>query len=69
LVNKLSPAPSNLSWFKTMKPPLRPDEAFYMIRGESAWGPLVNGAIWDSTAVPERWKDQTVGFRCVKDAP
>jgi hypothetical protein len=34
----------------------------------SAWTPLVDGATWDSTAVPERWKDSSLSFRCAKDA-
>jgi serine/threonine-protein kinase len=68
LVDKLRTPPSDQSPFKALKPPLRPDEAWYMIRGESAWEPLVDGAIWDSSAVPGRWKDLHVGFRCVKSA-
>jgi serine/threonine-protein kinase len=67
LVDKLRTAPSDLRPFQALKPPLRPDDAWYMIRGESAWEPLVDGAIWDSSAVPGRWKDSHVGFRCVKD--
>ncbi|MGD0667456.1 MAG: bifunctional serine/threonine-protein kinase/formylglycine-generating enzyme family protein [Bryobacteraceae bacterium] len=43
-------------------------EAWYMIRGQSAWVSLVDGAVWDSTAVPEGWKDASVGFRCAKNA-
>ena len=68
LVDKLRAAPSDLSPFQSLKPPLRPGEPFYMIRGESAWEALADGVIWDSYAVPERWKDEHVGFRCAKDA-
>lgn len=68
LVDTPRTAPSDLRPFRTLKPPLEPGEAWYMIRGESAWEPLVDAAIWDSSAVPERWKDLKVGFRCVKDA-
>jgi formylglycine-generating enzyme required for sulfatase activity len=67
LVDKQRGAPADLSPFQTLKPPLQPGETWYMIRGESAWEHLDNSAIWDSSAVPERWKDMHVGFRCVKD--
>jgi len=68
LVDKLRPAAADLSPFQSLQPPLRSDEAWYMIRGLSAWTPLVDGATWDSTAVPERWKDSSLSFRCAKDA-
>jgi serine/threonine-protein kinase len=68
LVDKRRPAPSDLRPFRSLKPPLQPDEAWYMIRGQSAWQPLADGAIWDSNGVPERWKERSVGFRCAKDA-
>jgi serine/threonine-protein kinase len=68
LVDKTRPAPADKSPFRSLKPPLQPDEAWYMIRGESALEPLADDAIWDSNGVPERWKQQNVGFRCVKDA-
>jgi serine/threonine-protein kinase len=68
LVDKQRKPLSDQRLFGVLKPPLRPDEAWYMIRGESAWEPLVDAAVWDSSAVPERWKDLHVGFRCVKDA-
>ena len=68
MVDKRRAPPSDLTPFQSLKPPVQPDEAWYMIRGESAWEPLVEQAIWDSSAIPERWKDMHVGFRCVKDA-
>ena len=68
LVDKQRPAPSDLRQFRKMKPPLQPDEAWYMIRGQSAGEPLADSAIWDSNGVPERWKNWSVGFRCAKDA-
>ena len=68
LVDTPRTAPSDLRPFEALKPPLQPGEAWYMIRGESAWEPLVDAAVWDATAVPERWKSLSVGFRCVKDA-
>ncbi len=68
LVDTPRTAPSDLRPFQALQPPLQRGEAWYMIRGESAWEPLVDAAIWDSSAVPERWKSLHVGFRCVKDA-
>jgi serine/threonine-protein kinase len=68
MVDKRRAPPSDLRPFQSLKPPVQPDEAWYMIRGESALDPLVEQAIWDSSAIPERWKDMYVGFRCVKDA-
>ena len=60
--------PSDTRRFQVMKPPPKPDEPWYMIRGESAGEPLAKEVLWDSYAVPERWKDGFIGFRCVKDA-
>jgi serine/threonine-protein kinase len=59
--------PKDIRRFQSMKPPARPDEPWYMIRGQSAAEPLSPDAIWDSYAVPERWKDAFIGFRCAKD--
>jgi formylglycine-generating enzyme required for sulfatase activity len=66
LVDTPRTAPSDPRSLKALK--AQPGEAWYMIRGQSAWVSLVDGAIWDSTAVPEGWKDASVGFRCAKDA-
>jgi serine/threonine-protein kinase len=66
LVDTPRTPPSDPRSLKALK--AQPGEAWYMIRGESAWEPLVDAAIWDSTAVPEGWKDAKVGFRCAKDA-
>ncbi|MGO9228806.1 MAG: bifunctional serine/threonine-protein kinase/formylglycine-generating enzyme family protein [Bryobacteraceae bacterium] len=68
LVDKQRAPAADLTPFKTLQPPLQPGEPWYMIRGESAWEALADAAIWDSTAVPERWKSLHVGFRCVMDA-
>ena len=59
-------APTDKDLLKVLKP--QPGEAWYMIRGQSAWEPLSENVIWDSTAVPEHWKHPSVGFRCAKDA-
>ncbi|MGO9009077.1 MAG: bifunctional serine/threonine-protein kinase/formylglycine-generating enzyme family protein [Bryobacteraceae bacterium] len=66
LVDTPRTPPTDKEVLKVLK--AQPGEAWYMIRGQSAWVSLVDAAIWDSTAVPEGWKDATVGFRCAKDA-
>ncbi|HLK62645.1 MAG TPA: bifunctional serine/threonine-protein kinase/formylglycine-generating enzyme family protein [Bryobacteraceae bacterium] len=54
--DKLTPPPTNA-------------EKWYVIRGESAYEPLVDRVIWDSNTVPARWKAANIGFRCVEDPP
>ena len=60
--------PSNTEAFSSLKPPLGPADRWHMIRGESWHEPLSDNAIWDSAAIPDRWKGLSIGFRCVKDA-
>lgn len=65
-----TPGPGALKYFgQILIPAPGPDEAWYTIRGESfsSQEKLVNGAAWDSTTVPIRWKALNIGFRCVKD--
>jgi formylglycine-generating enzyme required for sulfatase activity len=55
---------------KLLKPAPGPDENWYTIRGQSfvkdeTLDPRV---LYDDTAVPARWKNPNIGFRCVKDA-
>jgi len=38
------------------------------IRGQSAREPLFESVLSDGSAVPERWRERFIGFRCVKDA-
>jgi serine/threonine-protein kinase len=59
--------PKDIRRFLSMQPPPRPEESWYMIRGQSAAEPLAPDVIWDSYAVPERWKDGMIGFRCAKN--
>jgi len=59
--------PKDIRRFESLKPPPRPGEPWYMIRGQSAAEPLLQDVIWDSYAVPERWKDSMIGFRCAKN--
>jgi serine/threonine-protein kinase len=65
-----SPDERNARYFaKKMSPPPGPDESWYCIRGLSYSFKLKDGAVWDSSVVPQRWSDPTIGFRCVKDPP
>jgi eukaryotic-like serine/threonine-protein kinase len=70
LVDQLSdPSQEALKGFAMLNPPARKDEPWYMMRGQSSQDKGIdNNVIWDSAAVPARWKDPYVGFRCVKDA-
>ncbi len=63
------PSPEALKGYQTLKPKPRADEPWYMIRGESCAEPLVDNVIYESAPVPARWKDDYIGFRCVKSAP
>ena len=62
---------------KLLNPPPGPDEAWYEIRGISFRDKLTGksgadfdyGGAWDESAVPARWKDSWIGFRCAKDPP
>ena len=73
------PHPEDVGWFaKHLKPPPGPDEPWYEIRGGSFLyklgakaksGEFLYGGIWDWSAVPARYEDEKLGFRCAKDAP
>lgn len=72
------PIPETVKYFaKFLNPPPGPQELWYEIRGESFFEPLATkapsgdflyGGIWEDSAVPARWKDSKIGFRCVRDA-
>ena len=70
-VEQLStPGPKAVEFFgKALNPPPGPDETWFAIRGQSFRQPtMAENVIWDSFAVPARWKYLDIGFRCVKDA-
>jgi len=70
LVEQLSsPGPKAMEYFRrVLRPPPGPEEPWYMIRGQSFKEPALDAdVIWDSSAIPLRWKDMNIGFRCVKD--
>jgi len=52
---------------RLLQPPPRPEEGWYLIRGGSYRENLAEQVMYDSAIVPARWKDTTVGFRCVLD--
>jgi len=55
---------------KMVSPAPRADEPWYMIRGGSYKESLaeLSNVAFDSTTIPVRYKSDTIGFRCVKDA-
>jgi formylglycine-generating enzyme required for sulfatase activity len=65
---KVAPDADERRYFgELLKPPPSPEEEWYPIRGGSfKEGRLPTTVI--STAVPARWKDPNLGFRCVRDA-
>lgn len=71
------PIPETVRYFASkLNPPPGPQELWYEIRGLSFHDKLAAktgadfdyGGIWDDSAVPARWKDSRLGFRCAKDA-
>jgi formylglycine-generating enzyme required for sulfatase activity len=69
LVDQSNPPGAKIEQFKTMDPPPGPNDLWYTIRGGGFNGPqLAPALIWDDTAVPARWKNMNLGFRCVRDA-
>jgi hypothetical protein len=52
-----------------LKPPPTAGEPWYEIRGESYKEPYIDkDVIWDGSPVPIRWHEESIGFRCVRDA-
>jgi eukaryotic-like serine/threonine-protein kinase len=53
-----------------LRPPPTAAEPWYEIRGLAFNAPkLAPNVLWDSTAVPARWHDKNIGFRCVREIP
>jgi formylglycine-generating enzyme required for sulfatase activity len=52
-----------------LKPPPTANEPWYRARGESYAEPLAPEVMYDASTIPARWKDRTIGFRCVMDPP
>jgi len=53
---------------KLLNPPPGPQEEWYAVRGGSWTAKLAEAAASNFTAVPARWRDATIGFRCVRKA-
>jgi len=54
------------SFATLLDPPPQPGERWYGIRGLSFQEVLQPSVIWDHHTIPERWKDPSLGFRCVR---
>lgn len=66
---RANPSDRSIALFATkLQPAPTADDAWYQARGGSYVYPISPGLIWDATPVPERYRDQYIGFRCVKDA-
>ena len=76
---RVKPDPVNVTYFaKKLNPPPGPAEPWVRhsrrdlsdmpLAKETKPGDFVYKGIWDDSAVPARWKDSKLGFRCVKDA-
>ena len=65
----VTPSDHALAYFQNrLEPAPTAAEAWYQIRGEAFNSDkLEDGAIWDSGAVPARWHEANLGFRCVMD--
>jgi eukaryotic-like serine/threonine-protein kinase len=64
-----TPSPDTLRYFQDkLKPAPTAAELWYEIRGLPFNSPkLTPNVLWDSTAVPARWRDKNLGFRCVRE--
>jgi eukaryotic-like serine/threonine-protein kinase len=65
-----TPSPDTVHYFRVqLKLAINPAEPWYEIRGSAFNSPaLAAGVLWDSTAVPTRWRNKNIGFRCVREA-
>jgi serine/threonine-protein kinase len=63
-----APTPETAERFaRLLDPPPAPGERWYTIRGGSFGEDLADNVMYDATTVPERFRDPSIGFRCVKD--
>ena len=66
---RVTPTPEAVARFaKLLNPPVGPQEEWYAVRGGSWTAKLAEAAASNFTAVPARWRDATIGFRCVRKA-
>lgn len=57
------------SYAHSLHPPPTQQEPWYRVRGGSYREPLSGVEMSAGVTVPARWKDPTVGFRCIKEVP
>ncbi len=66
---RVTPTPEAVARFaKLLQPPPGQDEEWYAVRGGSWTTKLAEAAITSFMAIPARWRDPTIGFRCVRSA-
>ncbi len=66
---KAAPSAEDLARMaKLLQPPPTAEEPWYSTRGGSWTSKLVEAAAERRAAIPARWRDPTVGFRCVRSA-
>lgn len=62
------PSPEDVERYRReMKPPPRPNEPWFSVRGGSFLTPLAESAPWLYRTIPVRWAAPDIGFRCAKD--
>ncbi|MCS7314017.1 MAG: bifunctional serine/threonine-protein kinase/formylglycine-generating enzyme family protein [Bryobacterales bacterium] len=66
---RVTPTPEAIARFaKLLEPPPGPGEEWSAVRGGSWTTKLADAAVTAFFAAPARWRDPTVGFRCVRAA-
>ncbi len=66
---RVTPSPESLARFaRLLQPPPSAEEEWYAVRGGSWTTKLADAIAAGFIAVPARWRDPTVGFRCVRSA-
>jgi hypothetical protein len=66
---RVAPSPGALQHFADLlSPPPTADEPWYTIHGGAFDIPLIKDAAFEWSAVPARYRNRNIGFRCAKDA-
>jgi eukaryotic-like serine/threonine-protein kinase len=70
LINEsVTPSPTDLAIFvRRITPPATIQEQWILLRGGSCAEALLKDVIWDALAAPSRYRNASIGFRCVKDS-
>ena len=65
---EITPSPAALAHFAAiLNPPATVNEPWYSIKGGAFNEPLAASVPWEFMAVPARYADKNIGFRCAKD--